>query len=488
MRSLNPTDVLFLHLESRRQPMHVGGLLLFRLPDDASPDLVGKMVQDMRQSRVMPVEPFNQILRYGLFWEEDQEFDVDQHFRHVALPRPGRIRELLTYVSHEHSALLDRAKPLWECHVIEGVEGNRFALYFKVHHSMVDGVTAMRLLERAMSYDPADRTTLPLWAVKPSRQRIYHDTRQPSNRIAKLIKPLISVPLTASELYRTFRTRNREPDYVKISQAPFSLLNQGVSASRRYAAQSYELSRLRIIAKKMGMTINDIVLGICSGALRTYLLQQRALPKKPLIAMVPVALQRESHEIQGNNISMILANLATHKADPIRRLEIIHRSVQNAKRRFSRMAPDQILMYSGVVYSVPGLNLLLGVLPKVQAFNIVISNVPGPKQDVYWNGIALDAIYPVSLVLDGQALNITLTSYKDKLEFGIIACRRTLPRIQSLLKMLEEEIHTLEILTADMPALPTTSDEQRDLEMKSVEQALDGADNRIINIRDARSA
>ncbi len=451
MRALSPIDMLFLTLEKRQQPMHVGGLFLFRIPPNAPADYVHQLVQDIRNSRAIPVPPFNQVLN-GMFWDEDDEFDIDQHFRHISLPRPGRIRELLIYISQEHSALIDRAKPLWECHIIEGIEDNRFAMYFKMHHAMVDGIAGMRLLEKSLSHSPTDKRIVPLWAVK--NNKLKKPATNPISKTAKLVgllsEQVHTAPTVTREVVNAIRELRSNPDYVSAFQAPRSILNQPVSASRRFAAQSYALPRLRDVAKKLGVTINDMVLAICSGAMRSYLLNQRALPKKPLIAMVPISLRKDDTD-SGNQISMILANLATHKADPMERLAMIRRSVINAKDRFSRMSKTEIINYSGIVYSVAGLNLVTGVLPKLQAFNLVISNVPGPREALYWNGAQLDALYPVSIVLDGQAMNITLTSYMDKLEVGIIACRKTLPRIQSLLNLLEEEIQTFEQLTAHMP-------------------------------------
>ena len=216
-----------------------------------------------------------------------------------------------------------------------------------------------------------------------------------------------------------------------------------MSASRRFAAQSFEFARLRRIAKALSVTINDVVLAICSGALREYLLSQYALPKKPLIAMVPASIRDDDSEVS-NRITMILANLGTHKENPLERLEIVRRSVQNAKQRFKRMNANQIMNYSAFVYGAAGLNILSGIMPKRQAFNLVISNVPGPTEPLYWNGAKLDALYPASIVLDGQALNITMTSYLDKLEVGLIACRHALPKMQNLLQHLEDEIQRFE--------------------------------------------
>jgi diacylglycerol O-acyltransferase len=161
-----------------------------------------------------------------------------------------------------------------------------------------------------------------------------------------------------------------------------------VSSSRRFAAQSFELERFRLIAKTLGVTLNDVVLAVCSGALREYLINQNSLPKKPLIAMVPASLRTDDSDFS-NRITMILANLATHIADPIERLEIIRRSVQNSKQRFNRMTANEILNYSALVYGPAGLNIASGMLPKRQAFNLVISNVPGPREPLYWNGAKL---------------------------------------------------------------------------------------------------
>ncbi|TXJ09577.1 MAG: wax ester/triacylglycerol synthase family O-acyltransferase [Acinetobacter sp.] len=445
MRALNPIDFLFLSLEKRQQPMHVGGLFLFRLPENASPTFVYDLVQDIRKSKAMPVAPFNQVLS-GLFWDVDKEFDIDHHFRHISLPAPGRIRELLTYISQEHGTLIDRAKPLWTCHIIEGIEGGRFAMYFKIHHAMVDGVAGMRLLEKSLSRSPDEPSIVPLWCVR--HNKIKHHEHKPIGAIKSIINiaknQLEAAPTVTKELYQVLtKELGKHPDYVSTFQAPQSVLNQRISASRRFAAQSFELQRFRDIARTLKITLNDVVLAVCAGAIRSYLLSINQLPKRPLIAMVPASLRNDDSS-HGNQITMILANLATHKADPLERITLIQRSMQHAKDRFKRMTSQQILNYSALVYGPAGMNILSGIMPKHQAFNLVISNVPGPTKPLYWNGAQLDALYPVSIVMDGQALNITMTSYLDKLEVGLTACRQSMPHMQSLLALLEEEIQTLE--------------------------------------------
>ncbi|AWD70740.1 WS/DGAT/MGAT family O-acyltransferase [Acinetobacter schindleri] len=445
MRPLHPIDLIFLSLEKRQQPMHVGGLFLFQIPDNAPATFIQELVRDIRTSKSIPIPPFNNYLN-GLFWDEDQQFDLDHHFRHIALPKPGRIRELLTYISQEHSALIDRAKPLWTCHIIEGIEGNRFAMYFKIHHAMVDGIAGMRLVEKSLSHDPQGKSIVPPWCVEgPRAKRLKAPKVSRIKGVLSTLKgQLESTPRVIYELSQTvLKDMGRNPDYVSSFQAPSSILNQRVSASRRFAAQSFEFERLRRISKALGVTINDIVLAICSGALREYLISQEALPKKPLIAMVPASVRSDDSDVS-NRITMILANLGTHKEDPLERLKIVRRSVLNAKERFKRMNANQILNYSAFVYGAAGLNIASGLMPKRQAFNLVISNVPGPQEPLYWNGARLEALYPASIVLDGQALNITMTSYLDKLEVGLTACRNSLPKMQNLLTHLEDEIQRFE--------------------------------------------
>lgn len=203
------------------------------------------------------------------------------------------------------------------------------------------------------------------------------------------------------------------------------------------------MARIKAASKKHRATLNDIVLAMCGAALRRYLIELNALPDKPLIAMVPVSLRRDGSE-GGNQIAMVLANLGTHIADPLERLDTIVRSMNNSKERFKRMSQGEILSYLGVVMAAHGVNLALGVNPGWQAFNVIISNVPGPKETRYWDGAEVSGLYPVSIPVDGCALNITLLGYAGHLEFGLTACRHTVPHMQNLLKYLEDALIELE--------------------------------------------
>ncbi|NGY04953.1 wax ester/triacylglycerol synthase family O-acyltransferase [Solimonas terrae] len=455
MKPLSPLDQMFLLLERRTQPMHVGGLELLTLPKGARAGWLGRQVERLHEA-TQPKAPFNQRLQRKLgswYWVEDTRFDLGAHLHHHALPPPGRIRELLALVSELHAVPLDRARPLWEFHVIDGLEDGRFAIYAKIHHAMVDGIAAMRLLRKALSED-AGVDTPPPWM---NARRATAGDAPPQGALsntallmASLREQAASLPAVSRELYRTIREGRDNPDHVSAFQAPRSILNQRISSARRFAAQSYGLLRIRTIAKAHRVTVNTIVLAMCGSALRRYLLELDALPARPLIAMVPLSLRRDDSD-EGNQVAMILANLGTDLADPVKRLAQVQRSVEDARSRCARMGPTATVNYVATVMAPAGINIATGIAPRWQSFNVIISNVPGPKRPLHWNGARLDGMYPVSIITSGLALNITLTSYVDKLEFGVIACPRALPRVQRLLDYFEQGLAELE-----PPADPAT--------------------------------
>ncbi|MGQ0530239.1 MAG: WS/DGAT/MGAT family O-acyltransferase [Panacagrimonas sp.] len=451
MKALSPLDQVFLMLERRNQPMHVGSLMLFQPPDGATAEDIRAIVDKMATvDRAEP--PFNQRLtrKLGLpFWTEDEEFDISHHFRHLSLPQPGRIRELLAMVSNLHSSLLDREFPLWECTFIEGVSDGRFALYNKMHHAMVDGVASMRLVEAIMSTDVDARDMAPPWAVKrPLRKKeglIAGPTSALSSAVSQVKAQAKSWPAVTKALLGTVQQARKEPEFGALFQAPTTIFNRRIGNARRFAAQSWPIARVRAVGKKLGCTLNDVVLGMCASALRRYLDAQNALPTKPLITMMPMSLRRDDSD-SGNQVGMVLANLGTHIADPAERLGLIKRSVQASKQRLSQMSTAEIMNYTALISGPAGLNLATGIAPGKQLYNVVISNVPGPKNRLFWNGASLQGMYPVSIPVDGMALNITLVSYADQLNFGLIACRRSVPHVQRMLEYLEQGLTELEAL------------------------------------------
>lgn len=451
MKPLQVNDVIFLWLEHRGQPMHVAGLQLYKAPENAGPDYAQRLVESYRRV-IRAVPPFNQhaVFRYGhWFWEEDKDFELEYHVRHSALPRPGRIRDLLALVSRLHGTLLDRSRPLWELHVIEGLADGRIAIYTKVHHAMFDGVSAMRMLEGSLSDDPKQMKP-PIWALEQTKCRWHNEPEQLNLKSAfKLVRQGISmgadiVPGLRSGMWDLIRSSQVNPTAATPFQAPPSIFNVPITGARRFAAQGYQIERFRRLGKATGATVNDITLAVCAASLRRYLISQNALPEKPLIAMVPVSV-RSADEETSNAVVVMLANLATDIEDPVQRLNLIVQSTSQAKQQLSQMTRMEQFAHAAALTSPLALVTLTGYARKHPVFNLVISNVPGPKHRLYLNGMELDEIYPVSIPIDYMALNITINSYDDQLGFGYIACRRAVPSLQRMLDYNEDALQELEM-------------------------------------------
>ena len=454
MRVVSLVEQLFFLIEKHKQPMHVGGLFLFDIPTSAKPDFVTDLVRQIRNGETPPTFPFNQVLHNLTFWKSTEHFDLHYHFHHTVLSKPHSFQALLSYVSDVHANMLDKNYPLWECHIIEGIddvpttsetEPKRFALYFKIHHSLVDGVAAMRIVEKSLSNSSTEVMTLPPWALLSRDEKNLKNIAPSKRTFSGIVKEQIgTIKPVFGELKNELKER-KEPGFVSTIQAPTSPLNQRISNSRAFFATTYALSRFQKIAEVLQVSLNDVALAICSGALRSYLLQLEQLPEEPLIAFVPVSLRKDD-SASGNQASLVLCNLATNVDDPIERIKAIHASMTIGKDKFGRMEQAQVINYSAISYAWEGVNLLTNAYPKKQAFNILISNVPGPKEPLYWNGATLSALYPASVVFNGQALNITFSSYLDKLHFGIVGCDKTLPNLEYLTEALDTELLKLEMI------------------------------------------
>lgn len=448
MRALNVVDHVLLTLETPKTPMHVAGLCVFELLDGSGEDFVANLVADMRADPMKPTFPFNQVLNKRFFWQKNDSFDIHHHFRHVILPKGADMTELMRYVSCEHGVMMDRSRPLWELHLIEGLdpatEGGkpRFALYFKIHHAMADGVAVMRILQMSLAKSPNESITTPFW-VLPTKHRHQDSHLLPKRKTPlHLIKEqLATIYPVGAELVKGFKNRfdKQNPHFVSTFDAPKSILNQRIGASRRLAFASFDKGRFAKIAKYFGATTNDVLLAVCAGALRAYLQGQNALPNKPLIAFVPMSLRRDKSAV-GNQLSFILTNLATDESDPATRLAVIRASVNDGKQRFSRMSQAQVVNYSLLTYALAFANLTTGLMPTRQVFNLIISNVPGNDEPMYLGGARLTGLFPASVLLDGQALNITMTTYQDKVDFGLVACPSVLPDIETMVGLLENEL------------------------------------------------
>ena len=459
---IDPTAVGFLMAENRRMPMHVGGLQLFKKPEGAGRNYATELYHQMRDvDAIAPLflkRPQRSLKAAGqLVWVEDEQFDIEFHVRHSALPKPGRVRELLELCSRLHGQRLARERPLWEAHVIEGLRDGRVAMYTKTHHALVDGVSAMRLLQSVLTTDPERRDMPAPWAARPRPVKAAPAPDDTERSLEDLSMAALQTALgIASEaaglpgaLVKTLRKGLRNETSALSFYAPRTILNQSITGSRRFAAQDWPIERMRAIGKATGTTINDVVLAMCSGAMRTYLLELDALPDQTLVSMVPVGLNAKQSQLAsadgGNAVGSIMVKLGTDLADPEARLASVHESMRDGKEGLSSMTPVQILAMSAVGQAPAILTPILKMQGLVRPpYNLIISNVPGPRTTHYFNGAQLMGTYPLSIPIDGMALNITCTSYDGQMAFGLTGCRRTLPHLQRLLGHLDDELTLLE--------------------------------------------
>jgi WS/DGAT/MGAT family acyltransferase len=446
MQLMSPLDWVMLSAESREHPMHVAGLQLFEPPSGAGPEFVRNVYESMlahRETQPTFRKRPSQLLggMSGVTWSFDEDVDLEYHVRRSALPAPGRVRELLELTSRLHGSLLDRHRPLWETHVIEGLQDGRFAVYTKMHHALVDGVSALNLLQRSLSSGPSDDQIRVPWDLPPRVQALP----QHNGPLQKVVGAMKSVTGLAPSTVTLARAALLEQQMALPFRAPRTMLNVPIGGARRCAAQSWSLERIKDVKNAAGATVNDVVLAMCAGALRSYLIDQSALPDAPLVAMVPVSLRKPGDPDGGNVVAAALCSLATDLDDPAKRLEAIQASTRESKKVLSQLPRTQAMALSAttvlgpaILASLPG----LGAAPPT--FNITVSNVPGMREPLHLNGARLQGNHPMSIVLDGQALNITLATSADSLDFGLVGCRRSVPHLQRLLSDLETSLKDLE--------------------------------------------
>jgi len=461
---------MFLYGESREQMMHVAGLMPFTPAPDSSPEQLRELMNELRMGATVH-PPWNLKLRTpDLLWNplqawiEEPAVDLEYHVRRSALPSPGDERELGILVSRLHGHHVDFHRPPWEMHLIEGLERGRFAWYVKIHHSLVDGYTAVQNLINGLTADPDERDR-PLFFSIPPRTRAPRpnpsEASEPGEatgagsgargihypELLAAVREQYGASKTVVRALRNIVQSSRAGDHELISplEAPRCVLNARISKSRRFATQSLPLARIRAIARAASGTLNDVVLALSGGSLRTYLLEQHALPQAPLVAMLPVAIRAKDELGGGNAVGAILATLATDIDDPAERLARIITSTTRAKQQLQGMSKAAILQYSALLVAPSMLQMIPSTAGHLRpTFNVVISNVPGPDQPLYFRGARLEASYPMSIPVHGQALNITCSSYAGMMCFGFTGCRDTVPHLQRLAVYCGEALSDLE--------------------------------------------
>jgi len=484
MQQLTGIDASFLYLETESSFGHVSGLSVFRKPDiegwEAFPVMRAQVAKRLvllppLRRRIVTV-PFELDHPY---WVRDPDFDLDYHVRETAIPSPGDDEQLSNLVARLIGLPLDRAHPLWECYVIDGLPDDRFAVLTKIHHATVDGASGTELTTILMDATPdqVDDEIEDDWQPEPlpsqtdvMRQALAEIVRKPGKLARLQVRSIRAAGdlfgnqgLTGfAEAARAFpnplnmvrpHAQPSEPDAlpeVPEGAAPRTPFNASITAHRRVAIRTASLDDIKTIKNAVGATVNDVVLAICSGALRTYLDEHHALPERPLIAMVPVSIRTgEEEERWTNRVSAIFTPIPTDIADPIARIGGAHEVMDIAKDRFMLLPADVLTDYSQ--FAPPALAtraIRLATRLKIgdrlnPPFNLVISNVPGPRQRLYMAGATLEHYYPISTIIDGQGLNVTVQSYADCVDFGLVAARELVPDLQHLADLMLDEIDNL---------------------------------------------
>jgi WS/DGAT/MGAT family acyltransferase len=459
-RPLSGLDAAFLYLEGLGTPMHVGSLMLISPGRKAARDFHQRL-RDHVADRLEAAAPLRRVLEdapLGLshpIWREHAELDLDWHIQHRKVHAPGSMNSLKNLTARLHAEPMYRDKPLWQLVVIDGLADGRVALYSRIHHALLDGQGGVALARALLDVEPKPK--------KPGDRLEPHAPSQPTGTIklaAKAAGSTISswgrwmrgipetVKLAASSAASPVKTLGSLRDALML--APRTPFNVQISDERALGLARLPLARIKAVAKAHGVTLNDVVMAVCTTALRRTLKQKGQLPERALIAGMPVSLRDEGDGESNNQVSMVQCELPTEEPDPVLRLRRIHAATARIKQRvatFGELIPTDFPGLAAPFWAT-GLSRLWKQgrlserLPPLA--NLVISNVPGPPVSLYLAGAKIDAYYPLSIVTHGLGLNITVQSYAGSMEFGILSCPEALPNPDRLARHLHSALDELE--------------------------------------------
>ena len=472
MQQLSGLDAAFLAMETPAVYGHVGSVCVLD-PSTCPEPLTLERLQAVIASRLHLVPPFRRRLAevpFGFdqpYWIEDPDFDVEFHVRELSLPAPGDDKQLAEQAARLHARPLDRRRPLWELYLISGLSGGRSAVYTKVHHAAIDGVSGNDILAAVLDLtaEGRDLGPTPAWQSDP--------VPGPLPLLARSVLSLAGHPARAARLGAGFvrstpallrspsrpaipvldRLLPRRGASAVLSQsglrAPRTPFNKPVTPHRRWAFCTVPLSDVKAVKNAAGATVNDVVMALCAGALRRWLLDHDALPDVPLVAAVPVSVRTaEQQGTGGNRVSTMTTAIPTNVASPAERLALCHEAMRVAKEQHGALPAN--LLADVTQFAMPALAgqaarmaARLRLVEWLSPFNLIISNVPGPNLPLYYAGARLLAYYPLSAIADGPGLNITVISFEDGMHFGLIACRELVPDLDLMAGYLVEELAEL---------------------------------------------
>ncbi|MEA2494299.1 MAG: diacylglycerol O-acyltransferase / wax synthase [Thermoleophilaceae bacterium] len=480
MRQLTSLDAQFLALETSRQAGHVGGLAILdpsTRPNDA---IDCGDIKALLSERLPLLPPFRWKLvevPLGLdypYWIDDADFDLDFHVRELALPSPGNHAQLTEQVARIFSRPLDRARPLWELYLIQGLEGGHTGVLTKIHHAMIDGLSGAEIMGLLLDMAPEGRDDLP-----PAPEENGNGGRPPG-QLEMLGRGLLGLPRYPLRALRSLpRALPNVDDVGPLGQLPFAptighiadrlqrtitgapalprtnidapktTFNGRVSPHRRFAFGDMGLQEVKDVKGVYDVTVNDVVVSICAGAVRRWLIEHDELPDTPLVAQIPVSVRTDEQAgTYGNRILLMSVPFHTDIADPVERLQTTHESLSDMKERHKAL-PAELLQDANhfippaVFHRAARLTFRLSTGVGRPAWNLVVSNVPGPQFPLYMAGAKVVANYPVSVITDGMGLNITVMSYNGRMDYGIVADRDQMPDVDRLMDWLQDELDAL---------------------------------------------
>jgi WS/DGAT/MGAT family acyltransferase len=478
VRQLTGLDAQFLALESPRQAGHVGGLAVLDPSTRPNGRLELADIHNMIAERLPLLPPFRWRLKsvpLGLdypYWIDDPDFDLEYHVRELAIPPPPTEAKLADQVARIFSRPLDRSRPLWEVYLIHGLQDGDVAVLTKIHHAVIDGMSGAEImgvlldltpegrkapppLDRTPDHEPSDLEMLARGLLGTPRylQRVLSATPStlPNLEDTPILRELPGAKTLGRTTERVIRTLRRRPSRVLERTnltPPRTSFNGRVSAHRRFVFGQLSLDEVKTVKNASGYTVNDVVMAICAGAVRRWLIEHDELPNSPLVVQMPISVRSEEERgTYGNRIGMMSVPLFTNEHDPQERLRLTHEAMRVAKERHKAL-PAQLLQDAtqfippAVFARASQMTFSLAAMRR-PVWNLVISNVPGPQFPLYMAGACLRANYPISVITDGMGLNITVMSYNGHMDFGIVADREQMRDVWKLIEWLQESLDEL---------------------------------------------
>lgn len=456
-KKIPPLDLLFFVLETPGSPKHVGAVQIFQKPANAPATYMRDLVKSFKEAQV--VEPFNCRPRFPRAgfpeWQVDENLDIDYHVRHSALPAPGTDEQLFEVLQRLHGGMLNRDRPCWISQIIEGLEGDRFAIYSKIHHAYIDGMSGVKRMYGTLSTSPNETHIIPTWSYVAEKNTARATDKRKAQGVGKIGKALLAQAVAGREISSAVTKMGLEflnlgeGGAQKLFHAPRTRMNDRVEFdTRALATCSLPLDRTRQIGEKTGAKVNDIVLAVIDAALHDYLESKGENTRQPLVALCPMSLREEGDSSATTQATALHISLGESGSGLRERLQQVVDSSQATKAEARGMSREALIDFAMLMSGALELLDRTGLGKRLSAsYNVLVSNVPGPREDeLYLRGSRQLCSYPISAFLPGSNLNITVLSHGNRLDFGLLADKHALPDVEAVARGMERNFAELEAM------------------------------------------